>query len=113
MNTFDPSLARAGLPFFVLELIGRREGHGYEIIRRLRAASGGSLSAGEGTIYPLLGRFSRRGWLRERRGRRGRRGRRVYHLTALGRRALAERRAEWRRFAALIARLARTSRRAR
>jgi DNA-binding PadR family transcriptional regulator len=40
-----------------------------------------------GTLYPILGRMARRGWLRASPGRR-RRGPRVYHLTPSGRAVL-------------------------
>jgi len=48
--------------------------HGYEI--------------SPGTLYPLLNRMARYGWLSCRQGARGARGRKDYRLTATGRKVL-------------------------
>ncbi len=50
--------------------------HGYEV--------------SPGTLYPLLRRLERNGWLRSARSGNGPRARRDYHLTAHGREAVAQ-----------------------
>ena len=56
-------------------LMGELREHGYEI--------------SPGTLYPLLERMERRGWLRSRREGDGAKARRNYRLTAAGKRVLA------------------------
>jgi PadR family transcriptional regulator, regulatory protein PadR len=73
--------------------------HGYAIIESLRDATNGSFDLPEGTVYPALHRLEIAGLLSSRWSRVDGRRRRVYSLTVEGRRALDDRRAEWRQFA--------------
>jgi DNA-binding PadR family transcriptional regulator len=56
----------------------------------------------EGTVYPALQRLERTGLVRSDWSDAPGRRRRVYALTDAGRRALAEQRTAWRRFAAAV-----------
>jgi DNA-binding PadR family transcriptional regulator len=77
--------------------------HGYAVIERLRAVSGGAFDLPESTIYPALHRLEAAGWLSSRwEVSAGARKRRVYALTPEGRTALAARRDDWRRFAGAV-----------
>ena len=80
----------------VLSILGQGDSYGYEIIRQVRVASGGSMEWAEGMLYPVLHRLEREGLLlaRWRQGDTGRR-RKVYRLSAKGRRALETERAAW------------------
>jgi DNA-binding PadR family transcriptional regulator len=70
----------------ILHHAGEREGvHGQWILEELRR-HGYALSPG--TLYPLLGRMERVGWLRSRRAGTGARARKDYHLTPAGREVL-------------------------
>ena len=84
-------------------VLADRPAHGYEIIDTLRRRSGGTFDLPEGTVYPALHRLEQQGFLASRwtTGDTGRE-RRIYALTRSGRRALADRRAVWHRFAAAI-----------
>lgn len=62
-------------PFYGLWLIEELRRHGYVL--------------SPGTLYPMLHRLERQGYLRSRRVQEGRRQRRLYQATARGRRALA------------------------
>jgi PadR family transcriptional regulator, regulatory protein PadR len=73
--------------------------HGYMVIESLREASGGTFDLPEGTVYPALHRLEEVGLIASRWSRVSGRRRRVYDLTAKGRRALDDRRGEWRQFA--------------
>jgi PadR family transcriptional regulator PadR len=73
--------------------------HGYAVIEALLEASGGTFDLPEGTVYPALHRLEQAGLIASRWSRVSGRRRRVYALTAQGRRALDERRGEWRQFA--------------
>jgi PadR family transcriptional regulator, regulatory protein PadR len=68
----------------VLRAIGKEESYGYEILQRLAAA--GPLELVESTIYPLLSRLTREGFLSVRK-RSSPHGppRRYYRLTTDGR----------------------------
>lgn len=95
-------LLRGHLDGLVLAVLSGGPAHGYSLIEALRARSDGFFDLPEGTVYPALHRLERSGlvssgWETEQ-GRR----RRVYTLTAAGRRAVADRTGDWRRFAAAV-----------
>jgi PadR family transcriptional regulator, regulatory protein PadR len=83
----------------LLAIVAEEQAHGYAIVERLRARSGGAFALPEGTVYPALHRLERAGMLASAwtvaRGRR----RRVYRITKRGRATLARSRDEWRSFA--------------
>lgn len=72
--------------------------HGYAIVERLRARSGGRFDLPEGTVYPALHRLEAGGLLRSGWTVVAGRKRRLYELTDRGRLELGERSHEWRRF---------------
>jgi PadR family transcriptional regulator PadR len=86
------------LDLLLLTLIESGAAHGYAIAERLRAASEGTFDLADGTIYPALRRLSDDGLLTSRWSDYAGRRRRVYSLTAKGRRALRQERANWERF---------------
>jgi PadR family transcriptional regulator len=92
------------LELMLLALL-RHPAHGYELIERLRAVSGGRLDVPEGTIYPALYRLERSSLLSSSetvvRGRR----RRVYRLTDRGLAALEQRRTDWAAETTIIGRI--------
>ena len=61
--------------------------HGYAMMGRIHDLSGGRLEMGPGTLYGVLTRMKKDGWidLREDDGRR-----KIYEITALGRELLLE-----------------------
>jgi DNA-binding PadR family transcriptional regulator len=79
--------------------------HGYAVIEALHAGSAGQIDLPTGTVYPALHRLERAGLVSSAwsvvHGRR----RRTYDLTPAGRRALADERAGWRQFAAVVSAL--------
>jgi DNA-binding PadR family transcriptional regulator len=91
------------LDVMLLAALAARPAHGYVIIESLREASDGAFDLPEGTVYPALHRLEQAGLLASRWSRESGRRRRVYALTARGRRALDERRGEWRQFAGAMA----------
>jgi DNA-binding PadR family transcriptional regulator len=90
------------LDLLLLAVVGRGAVHGYAIITELTARSGGALNLPEGTVYPALHRLEAAGLLESEWAPSGGRRRRVYRLTGAGRAALAQRRADWRDFAAAV-----------
>lgn len=98
------SLRRGTLEFCVLALVEHEDRYGTEIVRRLGEERG--LAASEGTIYPLLSRLRRVGWI-DSKWRESAAGppRRYYTLTDEGRASLAHFRTEWVSFRQTVDRL--------
>ena len=86
----------------VLAVLEGGPAHGYAIIEALRERSGGVFDLPEGTIYPALHRLEDAGAIASRHEIVGGRERRVYRLSARGRRALHDRRADWNVFSSAI-----------
>ncbi len=90
------------LDALLLAVVAEGPVHGYAVVERLRARSGGCFDLPEGTVYPALHRLEADGLLRSRWAVVGGRKRRQYELTGRGRGELGERSAQWRRFAAAV-----------
>jgi transcriptional regulator len=86
------------LDLLLLTSIEAGAAHGYAIAEKLRQASEGAFDLPDGTIYPALHRLRDAGLVTSEWNDDGRRRRRVYALTAKGRKALTEQRANWARF---------------
>jgi PadR family transcriptional regulator PadR len=89
------------LDAMILAILAAGPMHGYAIIEALKLRSGGALALPEGTVYPALHRLEAAGLLASAWSKEGRK-RRVYKLTRGGRRALGERRTEWREFVSVV-----------
>jgi len=94
---------RGHLDGLVLAVLASGPAHGYALIELLRERSGGFFELPEGSVYPALHRLERAGLVESGWSEAGGRRRRVYDLTARGRRAVTQRRREWRSFAAAVA----------
>jgi PadR family transcriptional regulator PadR len=80
--------------------------HGYGIALRLQQVSGDVLQVNQGTLYPALLRLEQRGWISSKWGTSDNNRRaRFYSLTRAGRKQLHREAEDWRRMAAIIARL--------
>jgi PadR family transcriptional regulator len=84
------------LDLLLLALLETGPAHGYALIERLRARSGGALDVPEGSVYPALYRLERDGAIESRSAVAGGRRRRIYQLTGAGQRALDRRIDSWR-----------------
>jgi len=83
----------------ILSLLESRPRHGYEIAKLIEQRSEGVLEFHVASLYPMLYRLERRGWIEGRwLEKAGQRRRRYYKLTAAGRRALPVQRKTWREF---------------
>jgi PadR family transcriptional regulator PadR len=94
-RTSNPDFLNGVPELIVLELLGRRPMYGYELVQAIQAESGGTLSFGEGCIYPLLHKLEERGDLASRRLDVGGRSRVVYRVTSKGTKRFAEAAAKW------------------
>jgi PadR family transcriptional regulator, regulatory protein PadR len=102
----DRELKKGSAELVVLALVEHRPRHGYELSDLIETQSGGDVRFTVTSLYPLLYRLEKRGWIHGRWVEKsGQRRRRYYRITASGRRVLAEQRHGWERFVAAINRL--------
>lgn len=97
---------RGSAELLILALVEARPRHGYEISRLIEQRSGGTVRFHVASLYPMLYRLERRGWLQGRWVEKsGQRRRRYYRVTRQGRRVLASQLRGWREFVAGINRI--------
>lgn len=104
-------LRRGTLELIVLHLLAPGEAYGYEIVAKLAERTNGVLEVTDGTLYPVLYRLERAGFVTVR-WETPERGvpRKYYRLTAAGRAELTQLEEEWTTFAKAMARLLRQDR---
>jgi transcriptional regulator len=106
----DRELKKGSAEMLILSLVEARRRHGYEIAKLIEAQSDGVIKFSVASLYPLLYRLERRGWIEGKWVEKaGQRRRRYYRLTTAGKKVLAEQRHGWRAFVAAINRITRTS----
>ena len=87
----------------ILSVLEGQPRHGYEIGKVIGARAGGQLEFGVSTLYSLLYRMEKKGWLKGRWvEKKGQRRRCYYTLTDVGCDVLAARRREWEAFTAMV-----------
>ena len=102
----DRELKKGSAELVILALVEPRPRHGYEISQLIEQRSNGDVRFKVASLYPLLYRLERRGWIVGRWVEKaGQRRRRYYSLTRSGRKMLAEQRRGWHRFVAAINRI--------
>ena len=80
----------------ILSVLEKGALHGYEIARRIEQQTHGKLRFTLASLYPLLYRMEKRGWVRgEWQISETERRRRRYRLTSAGHKKVAPLRAEW------------------
>jgi PadR family transcriptional regulator PadR len=110
-RSIERELKRGSIELIVLHLLSLGEAYGYEIVTQLAERTGGDLTVSDGTLYPVLYRLERAGWV-DVRWDTPERGvpRKYYKLTRQGRSELAQLTDEWTTFARAMARLLRQER---
>jgi len=99
-------LRKGSAEFLVLALLEHEARHGYELSKLITARSRGALSFNVASLYPLLYRLERRGWVQGRWVEKaGQRRRRYYALTAPGRKVLRAQRETWAGFVEAVRRV--------
>jgi len=105
----DRELKKGSAELVILALLEARPRHGYEMSQMIERRSDGDVIFKVASLYPLLYRLERRGWIAGRWvEKEGQRRRRYYRLTPAGRKVLAEQRRGWQRFVAAINRITET-----
>jgi transcriptional regulator len=101
---------RGSLDLLVMKTLSLGPMHGWGISQRVQQVSKGVLEVNQGSLYPALQRLEKQGliisdWGTTESNRRAR----YYRLTAAGRRALGVELESWRRFAAGLEAVLRTT----
>jgi PadR family transcriptional regulator PadR len=105
-TSIERELKRGSLELIVLHLLDPAEAYGYEIVTKLTTQTNGALGVTDGTLYPVLYRLERGGFVAVR-WETPERGvpRKYYKLTSEGREELARLKHEWNAFAGAMAKL--------
>jgi len=100
---FRTALKKGSMEMLVLALLTDKPRHGYDIGKLIELRSGGSLQFNISSLYPVLCRMEKRGWIKGRWvEKKGERRRRFYRLTAGGRSMLDEQREYWLEFTGAV-----------
>jgi PadR family transcriptional regulator PadR len=98
-QAINPEWKKGSAELLLLSLLDGQQRHGYEIGKLIELRSHGELRFHAASLYPLLYRLERRGWIQGRWVEKsGQRRRRFYQLTAHGRKVLAAQRQGWQAF---------------
>ena len=91
------------LDLLILKALSLESVHGWGISARIQQMSQDVFTIGQGSLYPALHRFEKRGWVTSYwKTTENNRIARYYQLTAEGRHALVEEIATWRRYAGAV-----------
>ncbi|MGI9180235.1 MAG: PadR family transcriptional regulator [Longimicrobiaceae bacterium] len=101
---------RGSIELLVLKTLSLAPMHGWGVGQRVQQISGGELEVNQGSLYPALQRLEQKGlitsdWGMTENNRRAR----YYEITPAGREALGEEAESWRRFAAAMEVILRTT----
>jgi len=101
---------RGSLDLLVLKTLSLAPMHGWGISQRVQQISDGVLELNQGSLYPALQRLEKDGLITSEWGTTDNNRRaRYYRITASGRKALGDELGSWRRFAAGLEAVLRTS----
>ena len=102
----DRELKKGSAELLILSLVEDQPRHGYDIGSLIEQRSRGVLRFNVASLYPLLYRLERRGWIQGRWVEKaGQRRRRYYRLTPEGKKTLAAQRSSWREFVEAVNRI--------
>ena len=102
----DRELKKGSAELLILSLLEARPRHGYEISKLIESRSDGAVKFNVASLYPLLYRLEKRGWIDGHWVEKaGQRRRRYYQLTKEGKKVLAAQRSAWQSFVAAINRI--------
>ena len=99
-------LKKGSAELLILSLLEDQPRHGYDIGMLIERRSDGALRFNVASLYPLLYRLEKRGWIQGRWVEKPKqRRRRYYRLTPEGKKILQAQRAGWREFVEAINRI--------
>ena len=101
---------RGSLDLLILKTLSLAPMHGWGLTQRVQQISDGVLEVNQGSLYPALQRLEKNGLITSEWGTTDNNRRaRYYRITASGRKALGNELENWRRFAAGLEAVLRTS----
>jgi len=101
--TQSADVMQGTLDLLILKALSLAPMHGWGISSRIQQMSRDAFQIGQGTLYPALHRFEKRGWVTSHwRTTENNRIARYYQLTAEGRQALIEEIAGWRHYTGAV-----------
>lgn len=104
--SFDRELKKGSAELLILSLLQSRARHGYEISQLIEQRSAGTLKFNVASLYPLLYRLEKRGWIEGQWVERaGQRRRRYYKLVPAGKAMLKQQRRTWAAFVIAMQRI--------
>jgi PadR family transcriptional regulator, regulatory protein PadR len=99
-------LLQGTLDLLVLKALAAGPAHGYAVARTIRTASGAALVVEDRALYVALHRMEARDWISSEWGlSENNRRAKYYRLTAVGRKALREKSADWTAYAEAVFRV--------
>jgi transcriptional regulator len=105
-QSVDREWKKGSAELLILSLLEAIPRHGYEISKLIEQRSEGTLRFHAASLYPLLYRLEKRGWIQGRWVEKsGQRRRRYYRLTAAGVKVLAAQRKGWQAFVEAMSRI--------
>src|SRR5215217_3881649 len=105
-HILDRELKKGSAELSILSLVEDQPRHGYDIGSLIEQRSGGVLRFNVASLYPLLYRLEKRGWIQGRWVEKaGQRRRRYYRLTPEGKKVLAAQRSSWLEFVQAVNRI--------
>lgn len=105
-QAFDVEWKKISAELLILSLLEGRPRHGYEMATLIEQRSSGAVRFYVASLYPLLYRLEKRGWIQGRWVEKsGQRRRRYYRLTPEGKKVLASQRRGWERFVQAVNRI--------
>jgi transcriptional regulator len=106
LNSLDPEWKKGSAELLVLSLLEDQPRHGYDISKLIETRSGGALRFHVTSLYPLLHRLEKDGWIAGRWVEKAEhRRRRYYALTPQGKKVLRSKQKSWRDFIAVVSRI--------
>jgi transcriptional regulator len=105
-NPPDQEWKKGSAELLVLSLLEDQSRHGYDISKLIKIRSGGALQFHVTSLYPLLHRLEKQGWIEGLWVEKAeQRRRRYYKLTPQGKRELRSKQKSWKDFVAVISQI--------
>jgi PadR family transcriptional regulator PadR len=105
MDVINPELLRGSFELMVLATLAGGKKYGYLIQSTLLSSSSNVIDMKAGTLYPILHKLEKDGWVRSHWETETGRKRKWYELTARGRKQLKLRTDEWWRYVDCLRRI--------
>ena len=100
---FSPEMKKGSMEMLILSMLDEGESHGYEIGKQIEQRSGGMIEFRISTLYSVLYRMEKSGWIKGRWVEKpGERRRCYYRLTPAGKKVLTAQEKNWRVFVGVV-----------